>query len=54
MVLIGLEWLPVIMDMWGNKQVAVAYQLGAVMQYDEPMALSDVGLSYVPQSFAYI
>ncbi|MBR2811085.1 MAG: ASCH domain-containing protein [Solobacterium sp.] len=42
------------MEYYKNKQVAVAYQLGAVMQYDEPMALSDVGLSYVPQSFAYI
>ena len=42
------------MEYYKNKQVAIAYQLGAVMQYDEPMALSDVGLSYVPQSFAYI
>ena len=42
------------MEYYKNKQVAIAYQLGEVMQYDEPMSLSDVGLSYVPQSFAYI
>ncbi|MBR2547802.1 MAG: ASCH domain-containing protein [Eubacterium sp.] len=41
-------------EYYKNKQVAIAYQLGEVRTYDEPMALSDVGLSYVPQSFAYI
>lgn len=41
-------------EYYKNKQVAVAYQLGEVTTYDEPMELSDVGLSYVPQSFAYI
>ena len=42
------------MEYYKNKKVAIAYQLGEVRTYDEPMALSDVGLSYVPQSFAYI
>ena len=42
------------MEYYKNKQVAIAYQLGEVMQYDEPMSLSDVGLSYVPQSVAAI
>ncbi len=37
-----------------NKSMAIAYQLGKVITYDEPLALSDVGLSYAPQSFAYI
>lgn len=41
-------------EYYKNRQVAVAYQLGKVTTYDEPMVLSDVGLSYVPQSFAYI
>lgn len=41
-------------EYYKNKQVAIAYQLGEVTQYDEPMSLSEVGLSYVPQSFAYI
>jgi predicted transcriptional regulator len=41
-------------DYYKNKNVAIAYQLGDVRKYDEPMALSEIGLSYVPQSFAYI
>ncbi len=41
-------------EYYKNKQVAVAYQLGEVTQYDKPISLSEVGLSYVPQSFAYI
>ena len=27
---------------------------GEVTTYEEPLALSDIGLSYAPQSFAYI
>ncbi len=42
------------MEYYKNKKVAIAYQLGEVKTYDKPVALSDVGLSYVPQSFAYI
>lgn len=41
-------------EYYKNRDVAIAYQLGEVTKYEEPMALSDVGLSYVPQSFAYI
>lgn len=41
-------------EYYKNRRVAIAYRLGEVMQYDEPMSLSEVGLSYVPQSFAYI
>jgi predicted transcriptional regulator len=37
-----------------EREVAVAYQLGEVTLYDEPMRLKDLGLDYVPQSFAYI
>ena len=41
-------------EYYKNKNTAVAYKLGEVITYDEPLELSDVGLSYVPQSFAYI
>lgn len=41
-------------EYYKNKRVAVAYQLGEVTTYETPIALEDVGLSYVPQSFAYI
>ena len=37
-----------------GRRVAIAYQLGKVTLYDEPMELKDLGLDYVPQSFAYI
>lgn len=37
-----------------NKEKATAYQLGEVTVYDTPKTLSDYGLSYTPQSFAYI
>lgn len=37
-----------------GRKVAIAYQLGEVTLYDEPMELKDLGLDYVPQSFAYI
>ena len=37
-----------------GRKVAIAYQLGKVTLYDEPMELKDLGLDYVPQSFAYI
>lgn len=41
-------------EYYKDKQSAIAYQLGKVTQYAEPMTLSEIGLSYVPQSFAYI
>ena len=37
-----------------EREVAIAYHLGKVTLYDEPMGLKDLGLDYVPQSFAYI
>ena len=37
-----------------ERETAVAYQLGEVTLYDKPKALSDFGLGYVPQSFAYL
>lgn len=37
-----------------EREVAIAYQLGEVTLYDEPKTLIDLGLDYVPQSFAYI
>lgn len=42
------------MEYYRNKNVAIAYELGKVTVYDKPMSLLDMGLSYVPQSFAYI
>ncbi|MBQ3707374.1 MAG: hypothetical protein II889_05615 [Clostridia bacterium] len=37
-----------------EREVAIAYHLGKVTVYKEPMKLEDFGLGYVPQSFAYI
>ena len=37
-----------------GREVATAYQLGEVTIYDKPKELSDYGLTYVPQSFAYV
>ena len=37
-----------------EREVAIAYQLGDVTLYNEPKTLSDLGLDYVPQSFAYL
>ena len=37
-----------------KREVAIAYQLGEVTVYEEPLMLEDLGLNYVPQSFAYI
>lgn len=37
-----------------GREVATAYHLGEVTIYDKPKKLSDYGLTYVPQSFAYI
>lgn len=39
---------------YNEREVAVAYQLGDVTLYDEPKKLTDLGLDYVPQSFAYL
>ena len=37
-----------------GRTVAIAYKLGKVTLYDKPVGLKDLGLDYVPQSFAYI
>lgn len=37
-----------------NRNIAIAYQLGKIEKYDEPKELSDLGISYSPQSFIYI
>ena len=42
------------MAYYEGKKVAIAYQLGKVTLYNDPMELKDLGLDYVPQSFAYI
>jgi len=41
-------------EYYKDKHNAIAYQLGEVKTYANPVALSKMGLSYVPQSFAYI
>ncbi len=41
-------------EYYKNKDIAIAYHLGDVTTYEVPLELSDVGLSYAPQSFAYI
>lgn len=42
------------MDYFADKKYAVAYELEDVEKFIEPKNLQDFGLSYVPQSFAYI
>lgn len=37
-----------------NCEMACAYKIGKVKRYDQIVKLSDVGISYVPQSFAYV
>lgn len=37
-----------------NKEIAVAYRLGAVKKYKEPLTLADFGISFAPQSFVYV
>ena len=37
-----------------NKEKAVAYRLGKVKKYKEPLKLIDFGISFAPQSFVYI
>ncbi|WP_314838904.1 hypothetical protein [Solobacterium moorei] len=37
-----------------EREVAIAYELGDVTLYDVPKTLTDLGLDYVPQSFAYL
>lgn len=37
-----------------NRSIAIAYQLGKIEKYNKPKELSDLGISYSPQSFIYI
>lgn len=37
-----------------GREIATAYKLGNVKVYDQPRKLSNYGLNYVPQSFAYL
>ncbi|MDR1192853.1 MAG: hypothetical protein LBK98_01595 [Peptococcaceae bacterium] len=37
-----------------GKTTAVAYKLGAVTQFREPLTLSDIGMTHPPQSFSYL
>ena len=37
-----------------GKKTAVAYKLGAIMQFREPLMLSDIGITHPPQSFSYL
>lgn len=37
-----------------NKGKAVAYRLGKVKKYLEPLKLSDFGVNFAPQSFVYV
>lgn len=41
-------------DYFARKKYAVAYELENVEKLSEPISLEDLGLCYVPQSFAYI
>ena len=41
-------------EYYKKRDTATAYHLGVVIQYDDPLDLSDFGLHYVPQSFAYV
>jgi len=39
---------------YDGKAKAIAYCLGSVMQYAQPLNLSDYGISFAPQSFIYL
>lgn len=41
-------------DYFRNKSNAVAYKLGKVIIYNNPIQLEDLGISSAPQSFMYI
>lgn len=41
-------------EYYKNRKTATAYHLGDVIPYDDPLDLSDFGLHYAPQSFAYV
>jgi len=37
-----------------NREKAIAYRLGKVKKYKEPLQLSDFGIRFAPQSFMYV
>ena len=39
---------------YNNKEIAVAYKLGKIKKYKKPKMLTDIGINYIPQSFAYL
>ena len=41
-------------DYYFGKERAIAYRIGETMKFEKPRSLSDYGLSYPPQSFAYL
>lgn len=41
-------------EYYKDREIATAYHLGKVTIYDIPKQLSDFGLNYTPQSFAYL
>jgi len=41
-------------DYYSGRRRAVAFRIGHAEKFEEPRDLSDYGLSWAPQSFAYI
>ena len=37
-----------------DKKIAIAYHLGDIVKYEEPLSLEAFGISYAPQSFVYL
>ena len=41
-------------EYYSDKELAVAYSLGEIIEYSEPRKLSEYGIRTAPQSFIYI
>jgi predicted transcriptional regulator len=41
-------------DYFSSCNIAIAYELYDIIQYDIPQKLSEVGLAFAPQSYVYI
>lgn len=39
---------------YSGRKKAIAFRIGCLQKYERPRCLSDYGLSWAPQSFAYI
>ena len=37
-----------------GKRTAIAYKLGSITEYKEPLNLESIGINYTPQSFVYM